>query len=64
MKDFEEFEQLRRLLSDEIQTITKRLSYKKSLKKIKKEAYKNMIEGPAVNFAQSPFVSGPPTKDS
>lgn len=48
LKDLEEFELLRSLLNDEILSINKRLSYKKSLKKIKREAYKHMVEGPAV----------------
>ena len=48
MKDTEEFEQLRMDSIDAIEKINKKLKFKKDLSKIKKEAMKNMIEGPPV----------------
>ena len=35
---------------EEVEIINKRLKHRKDLKVIKKEALKNMIEGPAINF--------------
>lgn len=49
MKDLEEFEQLRISLIDDIMMINKRIKHKKDMKVIKKEAMKNMIEGPPIN---------------
>ena len=48
MKDNEEFEQLRIANIEEIISINKKIKYKKNIKKIKKEAIKNMIDGPAI----------------
>lgn len=49
MKDTEEFDQLRKSLLPELDLLNKKMKYKVDLKKIKKEAMKNMIEGPSIS---------------
>ena len=51
MKDQEEFEQLRLQSCDEIATVVnQRIKSSRDLKKIKKEALKNMVESPIIFF--------------
>ena len=47
-KDMHEFEQLRRELIEETFMLNKKIKHKYDLKKIKKEALKNMVEGPPI----------------
>lgn len=49
LKDLEEFEQLRQEVQDEIHILNKRIKHKRDIKIIKREAMKNMIEGPPIN---------------
>ncbi len=49
MKDQDEFEQLRLQSCDEIATVVnQRIKNSRDLKKIKKEALKNMVESPII----------------
>jgi hypothetical protein len=50
MKEHEEFEKIRQELNEDIQKLNKKIKYQRDLKKIKKEAFKNMIEGPPLMF--------------
>ena len=60
MKDQEEFEQLRLQSYDEIATtINQRKRHRKNLKKIKKEAFKNMIDAPLLFIQQASSQSMP-----
>jgi hypothetical protein len=54
MKDQEEFEQLRLQSCDEIATVVnQRIKSSRDLKKIKKEALKNMVESPIIFLQQT-----------
>jgi hypothetical protein len=54
MKDQEEFEQLRLQSCDEIATVVnQRIKSSRDLKKIKKEAMKNMVESPIIFLQQT-----------
>lgn len=53
MKDQEEFEKIRQELNEDIQKLNKKIKYQRDLKKIKKETFKNMIEGPPLMFSGS-----------
>lgn len=50
MKDNEEFEQLRMQHIDDVIGLNKKIKHKNDMKKIKKEAMKNMIEGPPLEI--------------